>query len=156
MCFAGTSKSGGGAIGKKQKILRSCGFSTAPSESNRQCGTGRFWFTLSISCRIAAYLNVWPLIMESRSLKLGVLSLFAAWSIFILVSVAGYLRWDNRLLWVPPALMALSFILAASSWDYEERRAPLVTIALAAFASIMLYSVGYVFLFLYSIPNHGA
>ncbi len=94
--------------------------------------------------------------MESRSLKLGALSLLAAWSIFILVSVAGYLRWDNRLLWVPPALMALSFILAAGSWEYEERRAPLVTIALAAFASVMLYAVGYFFLFVYSIPYHRA
>lgn len=70
----------------------------------------------------------------------------------MLIGIAGHLRWDNRLLWVPPALMAISFFLAAASWEYEERRLPLVVVAAAALASLPLYTVGYVFLFGFSIP----
>lgn len=91
--------------------------------------------------------------MESRSLKLGLISLVAAWITLVLVGVTGHLRWDNRLLWMPPVFMVVSFGLAAGSWEYEERRAPLLAVAAAAVASVVIYAVGYVFLFLYSIPN---
>lgn len=91
--------------------------------------------------------------MESRYLKWGAISLLAAWGLLILIGMTGYLRWDNRLLWVPPALMVLSLVLAAIGWEYDDRRAPLVAIAAAAIASFIAYAIGYVFLFLYSIPN---
>lgn len=91
--------------------------------------------------------------MESRSLKLGALSLLMAWAVLIVVGMAGGLVWDNRLLWVPPALLVASFVLATGSWDYEENRSPILIVSLAAVASLVLYAVGYVFLFVYSIPN---
>lgn len=90
--------------------------------------------------------------MESRYMKFAVLSLVSAWGILILIYIAGHLRWDNRLLWVPPALMSLSFFSAAGSWEYEERRLPLVATALLAFASLTIYATSYVFLFAFSIP----
>lgn len=62
------------------------------------------------------------------------------------------MRSNNRMLWVPPALMALSFFLAVGSWEYEERRFPLISVAAAAIASLLVYTVGYVFLFAFSIP----
>lgn len=91
--------------------------------------------------------------MVSRSLKLGTLSLLAAWGLLMLIGISGHLRWDNRLLWAPLVLVAVSFFLAVGSWEEEARRVPLVIVAASAFASLVFYTVGYVFLFLYSIPN---
>ena len=90
--------------------------------------------------------------MESRYLRLGVLSLLLAWSLLILIGIAGHVRWNNPLLWLPPALMAIAFFLSAASWEYEVRRMPLVLVAAAAFASFLVYTVGYVFLFGFSVP----
>lgn len=90
--------------------------------------------------------------MQSAQLKLGTYGLMAAWGLLMLLSVAGKLRWDNRLLWLPAILMGASFCLAAASWPYEEQRAPVVVVALLALASLVVYATGYVFLFAFSIP----
>lgn len=90
--------------------------------------------------------------MQSRYLKFAVISLFGAWGTLFLICVAGYLRWDNRLLWLPPVFMTISFFFAIASREYEERHLPLILTALLAFASLPIYITAYIFLFLYSIP----
>ncbi len=91
--------------------------------------------------------------MESRLLKSAALSLLGAWALFLLILVSGQLRWGNRLLWLPPVMFAAAFGLADASWEYEERRAPILIVIVAAIANLILYATGYAFLFLYSIPN---
>lgn len=54
---------------------------------------------------------------------------------------------------MPSELLFASFFLATSSWDYEENRGPILAVAVAAVASLVLYAVAYFYLFLYSIPN---
>ncbi len=90
--------------------------------------------------------------MQSRYLRFAVFSLLCSWATLFLLYFVGHLRWDNRILWLPPALMVFSFFFALASWDYEERRLPLVLTALLAFISLPIYITGYIFLFRYSIP----
>jgi hypothetical protein len=85
--------------------------------------------------------------MESSLLRAGAASLVAAWAVVLLVVLTGHLVWSNKLLWLPVALFSASFLLALGSWEYEEKRAPLVLVAALAFGSLLIYAVGYVFLF---------
>ena len=93
--------------------------------------------------------------MQSWQLKLAALSQLISWITLVLITVTGHLLWDNRLLWVPLGLFVTSLALASFSWEFEERHALVLVVMCSAIASIVLYAVFYVFLFLYSIPNHG-
>jgi hypothetical protein len=54
------------AIRKFRKVQLSSGGTRIPTtESSRQCGIWRFWVTLSLPCRIAAYSNVMRLITNN-------------------------------------------------------------------------------------------
>ena len=53
-----------GSFGRLQKV--SGGKLVPTSQSSRQCGIWRFWFILSLQCRIAAYLIVGPSYFLSR------------------------------------------------------------------------------------------
>ncbi len=85
--------------------------------------------------------------MESTLLRFAAASLAAAWALLAAITVAGHLTWDNRLLWLPLSMFGVSFFCAIGSHEYEERRAPLVVVAGLAFVSMLVYGVGYVFLF---------
>lgn len=85
--------------------------------------------------------------MESTLLRFAAASLAAAWALLAAITVTGHLAWDNRLLWLPLSMFGVSFFCAIGSHEYEERRAPLVVVAGLAFVSMLVYGVGYVFLF---------
>lgn len=79
--------------------------------------------------------------------RLAFASLIAGWALFGAIRASGQLLWSNRLLWGPPALFVLSVFLALAAMPDAERRGPLAAIAVAGFASVLLYGVGYAFLF---------
>jgi hypothetical protein len=85
--------------------------------------------------------------MESTLLRFAAASLAAAWALLAVIAVSGHLVWDNRLLWLPLIMFGVSFFCAVGSHEYEEQRAPLVIVAILAFGSMLVYTVGYVFLF---------
>ncbi len=85
--------------------------------------------------------------MESTLLRSAAAILAAAWALLVIITVSGHLVWDNRLLWLPLTMFGVSFFCAIGSHEYEERRAPLILVAILAFGSMLVYTVGYVFLF---------
>lgn len=80
-------------------------------------------------------------------LKLSAGCFVGAWALLVLIQLSGHLHWNNRLLWVPVALLAVPTLIGASAWEYDEERVPLLVLAIAGFASLLLYAVFYVFLF---------
>lgn len=74
-------------------------------------------------------------------------SLIAGWALFGVIRASGQLFWSNRLLWGPPILFMLSVFLALAAMSDAARRGPLVAIAFAGFASVLVYGVAYAFLF---------
>lgn len=85
--------------------------------------------------------------MESTLLRFAAASLAAGWALLVIITVSGHLVWDNRLLWLPEALFGVSFFCAIASHEYEDRRTPLVLVAILAFGSLLVYATGYVLLF---------
>ena len=80
-------------------------------------------------------------------LKLSAGCFVGAWAQVLLIHLSGHLHWDNRLLWVPMALLAVPTLMGASAWEYDEERVPLLVLAVAGFGSLLMYAVFYVFLF---------
>lgn len=85
--------------------------------------------------------------MQRSLLRLGTASLVAAWVVVSITALTGHLIWNNRLLWIPVALFVASFFLSVGGWGTAEKRAPLVAVAALALGSLLIYTVGYVFLF---------
>lgn len=80
-------------------------------------------------------------------LKLAAGAFCVAWGLFMLMALTGNLVWDNKLLWAPPALLALASFVGMGGLTREEHRVPLLLIAAASFCSMLAYAVFYFFLF---------
>ncbi len=80
--------------------------------------------------------------------KLAACILAFGWLVLIALFATGHLVWDNRLLWVAAMSFGCAATMASTTAvEDADERALASLIAIASFASLLVFAVGCFFLF---------
>ena len=86
--------------------------------------------------------------MATAVTKLAACVLAFGWLVLIAIFATGHLVWDNRLLWAAPMSFGCAATMASmTAVDDPDARALSFLIAIVGFASLLVFAVGYFFLF---------